>query len=64
VFSIALNRAWGDLKYLYVVPLWIPYSLMMDVVAVWAIVLELRGAEARWNKLERTGVMSRLGIHS
>ena len=59
VFSIALNRAWRDLKYLYVVPLWVPYSLLMDVVDLWAIILELRGTEAKWNKLERTGVVSR-----
>ena len=64
VFSIALNRAWGDLKYLYVVPLWVPYSLLMDAVTVWAIVLELRGTQAQWNKLERTGVVSRKGTPS
>jgi cellulose synthase/poly-beta-1,6-N-acetylglucosamine synthase-like glycosyltransferase len=64
VFSIVLNRAWGDLKYLYVVPLWIPYSLLMDAVALWALCLELRGTEARWNKLERTGVVSRKGVQS
>jgi len=59
VYSIALDGAWGDLKYLYVVPLWIPYSLLMDCVMLWAIILELRGTEAQWNKLERTGVVSR-----
>lgn len=59
LFSIALNHAWRDLKYLYVVPLWIPYSLLMDAVALWGLVLELRGTEAKWNKLERTGVISR-----
>jgi hypothetical protein len=26
---------------------------------VWAIILELRGTEAQWNKFERTGVISR-----
>ncbi len=25
---------------------------------VWAILLELRGRQARWDKLERTGVVS------
>ncbi len=64
VFSIVLNRAWADLKYLYVVPLWIPYSLLMDAVALWSLGLELRGSEARWNKLERTGVVSRKGVQS
>ncbi len=59
VFSVALDRAWRDLKYLYVIPLWVPYSLLMDIVMVWAIVLELHGTEAKWNKSERTGVISR-----
>ena len=58
LFSIALDRAWKDLKYFYVIPLWVPYSLMMDVVDIWAIFLELRGAESKWNKFERTGVIS------
>jgi biofilm PGA synthesis N-glycosyltransferase PgaC len=57
-FAIALNGAWKDLKYFYVIPLWIPYSLMMDAVNIWAIILELRGAESKWNKFERTGVIS------
>lgn len=59
VFSIALDRAWSDLKYLYVVPLWVPYSLFIDVVMLWAIILELTGVRARWHKAERTGVASR-----
>jgi biofilm PGA synthesis N-glycosyltransferase PgaC len=57
-FAIALNGAWKDLKYFYVIPLWIPYSLMMDAVNIWAIILELHGAESKWNKFERTGVIS------
>ncbi|MGD0727640.1 MAG: glycosyltransferase family 2 protein [Spirochaetia bacterium] len=58
VFSIALDRAWKDLRHLYVAPLWVLYSFFMDVVTVWAVILELRGGEARWNKLERTGTVS------
>jgi biofilm PGA synthesis N-glycosyltransferase PgaC len=58
-YSIALDRAWGDFKYLYALPLWFPYSLFMNVVAVWALILEVRGGEAHWNKLERTGTVSR-----
>ena len=60
VFSIALDRAWKDLRHLYVAPLWVLYSFFMDAVTVWALILELRGGEARWNKLERTGVVSLL----
>lgn len=59
IFSLVLDRAWSDLKYLPVVPLWIPYSLFMDAVMLRAIYLELRKAQAAWNKLERTGVVSR-----
>jgi biofilm PGA synthesis N-glycosyltransferase PgaC len=59
LFSIALDRAWGDLKYFYVIPLWIPYSLLINAVMVWAIILEILGKEAKWNKLDRTGVVSR-----
>jgi biofilm PGA synthesis N-glycosyltransferase PgaC len=56
VFAIALDRAWGDLRYLWVIPLWIPYSLFIDAVMLWAIVLELMGTEAKWNKVERHGI--------
>jgi poly-beta-1,6-N-acetyl-D-glucosamine synthase len=59
IFAIALDRAWKDLRYIYAVLFWVPYSLLMNAVAFWAICLEIRGAEAQWNKLERTGVVSR-----
>ena len=62
LFAIVLDRAWDDLKYLYVVPLWVLYSLLMDVVMLWAIILELRGKKARWYKPERTGIISRKGL--
>jgi cellulose synthase/poly-beta-1,6-N-acetylglucosamine synthase-like glycosyltransferase len=57
-FSIALDRAWKDLRFFYVIPLWVPYSLLMDVVDIYAIFLEFRKAESKWNKFERTGVIS------
>ncbi len=56
VFAIALDRAWGDLRYLWVLPLWMPYSLFIDAVMLWAIVLEIMGTEAKWNKVERHGI--------
>ena len=58
IFSIALDHAWKDLRFFYVIPLWVPYSLMMDAVDIWAIFLELRKAESKWNKFERTGIIS------
>jgi len=57
VFAIALDRAWGDLRYLWIIPLWIPYSLFVDAVMLWALVLEFRGKEAKWNKVERHGMI-------
>jgi biofilm PGA synthesis N-glycosyltransferase PgaC len=62
LFSIALNRAWKDLRYIYTVFFWVPYSLMMNVIILWAIILEIRGARSEWNKLDRTGVISRRGM--
>ena len=59
LFAIALDADWQDLKYIYVIPLWIPYSLFIDVVVLRAIFLELQGTRAEWNKLERTGVVTR-----
>ncbi len=59
LFSVVLDRAWKDLRYVYATPLWIFYSWFMDAVAVWAIVLELRGRRATWDKLDRTGVISK-----
>jgi cellulose synthase/poly-beta-1,6-N-acetylglucosamine synthase-like glycosyltransferase len=58
IFSVALDRALKDLKYFNVIPLWVLYSLLIDAVTIWAIILELRGTEAKWNKFERTGVIS------
>ena len=59
LFSIALNHAWRDLRFLYAVLFWVPYSLMMDLVTLRAIILEFSGKQAQWNKLDRTGVISR-----
>jgi cellulose synthase/poly-beta-1,6-N-acetylglucosamine synthase-like glycosyltransferase len=59
LFSIALNHAWKDLRYIYAVLFWVPYSLMMNIVTLWALILEIRGARSEWNKLDRTGVITR-----
>ena len=56
LLSLVLDRAWRDLLLLPVLPLWIPFSLMMSLVTVSALWHEARGTEAKWNKLERTGV--------
>lgn len=59
LYAISLDHAWRDLRYLYVLVLWVPYSLMMDIVVFWAIILELTGKKALWNKVQRTGTISR-----
>lgn len=59
VYALWLDRSWRMLRYLYTLPLWLPYSLLMNVIMLRAIWLELRRKEASWNKLERTGVISR-----
>lgn len=58
-YAIVLDKAWQDLKYLYALPLWFPYSLMMNLVTLWALVLEISRQESKWNKLERTGTVTR-----
>lgn len=59
IYALVLDKSWASFKYLYTLPLWLPYSLLMNVVMLRAIWLELRQKEATWNKLERTGVISR-----
>lgn len=59
IVAIALDKAWGELKDLYVIPLWAFYSLFLNIVMLWSIILELRRTPASWNKLERTGIISR-----
>jgi biofilm PGA synthesis N-glycosyltransferase PgaC len=62
LLAIALDRAPRDLRLLWTVPLWPLYSAMMSLVVLDAVRLELRGAENRWNKLERTGTVSVEGL--
>lgn len=58
VLAVILNHALSDLRYAWTLPLWPVYSTVMSLVMLKAISLELRGAENRWNKLERTGTVS------
>lgn len=58
VLAVILDRAVGDLRFAWTLPLWPFYSTLMTVVMLRAIWLELRKAENRWNKLERTGTVS------
>lgn len=58
IYAMSLNRALGDLRHAWTLPLWPVYSLLMNFTLVKGLWLELRGAPQRWNKLERTGVVS------
>ena len=60
LWAISLDHAWRDLKYLYVLIFWIPYSLMMNLVMVRAVMLEFSGHQATWNKVARTGTVTRI----
>ena len=59
LLAISIDRAWRDLRYCYVLPLWIPYAFFMNFVALRALILEIRGTQPKWNKLTRSGVVSR-----
>jgi biofilm PGA synthesis N-glycosyltransferase PgaC len=58
VLACALDRAWRDLRFAWTLPLWPLFSLWMCVVGLRGLWLEVRGAEQRWNKLERRGTVS------
>jgi hypothetical protein len=62
LLAVGLDREPRDLRLLWTLPLWPLYSAMMSVVVLDAVRLELRGAENRWNKLERTGTVSVEGL--
>jgi biofilm PGA synthesis N-glycosyltransferase PgaC len=58
LLALALDGAWGDLRFAWTLPLWPLYSAAMSGVMLHALWLELRKADNRWNKLDRTGVVS------
>ncbi len=60
--SVLLDRSPADLRQLWTVVLWPPYSMLMTFVTVEAARLELENAENRWNKLDRTGTVSTPGL--
>jgi glycosyltransferase involved in cell wall biosynthesis len=56
LWSVALDRAWGDLRWLGHGLLIVPLSYFYDAVVIHSWWKELHGAEARWDKLERRPV--------
>lgn len=62
LLAVLLDRAPGDLRQAWTLPLWPVYSLMMTFVVLDAARLELGNAENRWNKLDRSGTVSVRGL--
>ncbi|WP_350308710.1 glycosyltransferase [Sanguibacter hominis] len=62
LLSLFLDRSLRDLRHLWTVGLWPPYSALMTVVVLHASRLELTHAENRWNKLDRSGTVSLPGL--
>ncbi|MEB4616667.1 glycosyltransferase [Leucobacter sp. M11] len=58
VYAMGLNRAWGDLRYLWTLPLWPIYSVFVGATMLVALIQEARGRPGHWNKLDRTGVVT------
>ena len=58
LLALALDDAWRDFRFAWTLPLWPFYSAAMSGVMLHALWLELTRAENRWNKLDRTGVVS------
>lgn len=60
VLALVLDRAWYNFRHLIVLPFLLPFSLFLSCVVVNALWKELRGEKQEWNKLERTGVKTRI----
>jgi cellulose synthase/poly-beta-1,6-N-acetylglucosamine synthase-like glycosyltransferase len=58
LLALVLDRAPGDLRHAWTLPLWPVFSTAMSFVMLSAMWLELRGAENRWNKMDRSGTIS------
>jgi poly-beta-1,6 N-acetyl-D-glucosamine synthase len=58
LIAIAFNRAWSDLRHLWTVPLLPLYSVLTGLTLLAALIAEIRGVKAGWNKLQRSGIIS------
>lgn len=63
IYATALNRSLTDLRFAWTLVLWPIYSTLVGLTMVHALLLEARRAPNRWNKLERTGVISIAALH-
>ncbi len=62
VLAALLDRSPGDLRHAWTAPLWPLYSTLIGLTMVQALYLSARRAPSRWNKLERSGVISVGGV--
>ncbi|GAA1498589.1 glycosyltransferase [Paeniglutamicibacter kerguelensis] len=58
LFSMALNSSMKDTRHLWTIPLWPLYSVFVGLTMLVALIQEIGGHPAKWNKLKRTGVVS------
>ena len=58
VFAMALNNSLKDLRHLWTLPLWPIYSVFVGLTMLVALIQEIGGSPSKWNKLERSGVVS------
>ncbi|WP_265445790.1 glycosyltransferase [Flexivirga meconopsidis] len=64
VLSTALNGSLRDLRFAWTLLLWPLYSTGMALVVVTGLWQELRGQQASWNKMTRTGVVSATAVRT
>ena len=62
IYAIGLNGEWRDLRLLWTLLGWPLYSIMMSAVVVVALTREARRQPAPWNKMQRTGVVTRTAV--
>ncbi|AQQ14598.1 Poly-beta-1,6-N-acetyl-D-glucosamine synthase [Corynebacterium glaucum] len=58
IITMVIANALGDLRHIWALPLWPIYSLAMSFTMLNAMWQELTRSELKWNKPERTGVIS------
>jgi cellulose synthase/poly-beta-1,6-N-acetylglucosamine synthase-like glycosyltransferase len=59
-YSLWLDRNFNKYSsFLVVFPMWIVYSLFLDMVCMKAMILELTGKERKWNPWVKTGIVTK-----
>lgn len=59
VIATAMSRSMNDLRHIWALPFWPVYSMAMSLSMLGALRQEALQTELKWNKPERTGVISR-----